>query len=224
MLVAKEWWRGLHCTGRCGITGTAAPEKWCDRTEVWSLLSAGHRCLEELEEISMEKPGGRIPLMLQPDIFCLTLKGKLTLTVKSISNQDWNLFYDHGQWTPYCWSHKRCHISAVLWLPIFGPEMPILIKNFNLKDKVSLADSEKYSSMLLMRFWGSVWCRSQSMSCSALSHPSGKALPKDKPTIYTVKASLMWELRRAEILSWPLRMKECHYLCTAQPKSTPCAA
>lgn len=72
------------------------------------------------------------------------------LTVKSISNQDWNLFYDHGQWTSYCWSHKWCHISAVLWLPICKPEMPILIKNCNLKDKVSLADSEMFSFVLLL--------------------------------------------------------------------------
>lgn len=97
----------------------------------------------------MEKPRGRILLMLWSDILCLILKGKLMLTVKSISNQDWNLLYDHGQWTPYCWSHKWCHISAALWLPIFSPEIPILIKKFNLKGKVSLADSEKYSFVLL---------------------------------------------------------------------------
>lgn len=72
------------------------------------------------------------------------------LTVKSISNQDWNLFYDHGQWTSYCWSHKWCHISAFLCLPICKPEMPILIKNCNLKDKVSLADSEMFSFVLLL--------------------------------------------------------------------------
>lgn len=133
----------------------------------------------------MEKPRGRIPLMLHPDIFCLILKGKLLLTVKSISNQDWNLFYDHGWWTPYCWSHKWCHISAVLWLPTFRPEMPILIENFDLKNKVASADSEAP--------WGA---EASLASCSAPSCPSGKALPKDKPTIYTVKASLMWELRR----------------------------
>lgn len=150
--------------------------------------------------------------MLQHDIFCLILKGKLMLTVKSISNQDWNLFYDHGQWTPYYWSHKWCHISAVLQLPIFGPEMPILIKNFNLKDEVSLADSEKYSFMLLTCFWGSVQSKSQSTPCSAPPCTSGKVMPKDKPTIHTVKASLMWELRRTQVLSWPLGMKECHLL------------
>lgn len=86
----------------------------------------------------MEKPRGRILLMPWSDIFCLTLKGKLMLTVKSISNQDWNLLYDHGQWTPYYWSHKWCHISAVLWLTIFSPEIPILIKNVNLKAKCHL--------------------------------------------------------------------------------------
>lgn len=144
-LGAEAWWRGLHRPRQCEITGTAAPEKWCYRMEVWSLLSAGHHCFRELEEISMEKPWItiRILLMLQRDIFCLILKGKLMLTVKSIPNQDWNLFYDHRQWTPYYWTHKWCHISAVLQLPIFGPEMPILIKNFNLKDEVSLADHEK---------------------------------------------------------------------------------
>lgn len=135
--------------GQCRITGTTAPEKRCYRTEVWSLLSARQPYLEELGVISMEKPRGRILLMLWSDILCLILKGKLMLTVKSISNQDWNLLYDHGQWTPYCWSHKWCHISAALWLPIFSPEIPILIKKFNLKGKVSLADSEKYSFVLL---------------------------------------------------------------------------
>lgn len=183
--------KGIALYGAVWDNRKSGSRKAVLQDEVWSPLSAGHHCLEELEVISMEKPRGRILLMLQPDIFCLILKGKLMLTVKSISNQDWNLFYDHGQWTPYCWSHKWCHISAVLWLPIFGPEMPILIKNFNLKDKVSLADSEKYSFMLLICFWGSLWSRSQSTSCSALSCPSGKALLEDKPTIYTVKASLM---------------------------------
>lgn len=156
-----------------GSAGTAAPEKWCYRTQVWSLLSARHHCLEELEITYMEKPRGRILLMLWSDIFFLILKGKLMLTVKSISNQDWNLLYDHGQWTPYCWSHKWCHISAVLWLPIFSPEIPILIKNFNLKGEVSLADSEKRSFVLLVCSWGSVWSRRQFTSFSAPSCPSG---------------------------------------------------
>lgn len=172
----------------------------------------------------MEKPRGRILLMPWSDIFCLTLKGKLMLTVKSISNQDWNLLYDHGQWTPYYWSHKWCHISAVLWLTIFSPEIPILIKNVNLKGKVSLADSEKCSFVLLLCSWGSVWSRRQFTSFSAPSCPSGKDLSEDKPTIYTVKASSMWELRRAQVLSWPLGMKECDYLWTAWTQSTLCTS
>lgn len=144
------------------------------------------------------------------------------LTVKSISNQGWNLLYDRGQWTPYCWSHKWCHISAVLWLPIFSPEIPILIKNFSLKGKVSLADGEKHYFVFFTCSWSSVWSRRQLTSFSAPSCPSGKALSEGKPTIYTVKASLMWELRRAQALSWPLRTKECHYLQTAQTQIILC--
>lgn len=53
-LGAEAWWMGLHHAGQCEVTGTAAPEKWCYRMEVWSLLSAGHHCLGELEEISMD--------------------------------------------------------------------------------------------------------------------------------------------------------------------------
>lgn len=222
MLRRKRVVREQHCTGAVRDRRTAAPEKWCYRTEGWSLLSAKHLCLEELEVISMEKPRGRILLMLWFDIFCLILKGKLMLTVKSISNQDWNLLYDHGQWTPYCWSHKWCHISAVLWLPIFSPEIPILIKSFNLKGEVSLADCEKYYFVFLTCSWSSVWSRRQLTSFSAPSCPSGKALSEGKPTIYTVKESLMWELRRAQVLSWPLGMKECHYLWTAQIQSILC--
>lgn len=205
--VVGEW----HCAGKQEST---APEKWCYGTEVWSLPSARQPYLEELGVISMEKPRGRILLMLWSDIFCLILKGKLMLTVKSISNQHWNLLYDHGQWTPYCWSHKWCHISAVLWLPISSPEIPILIKNFNLKGKVSLADSEKYSFVLLKLCVEQI----QPTSFSAPSCPSGKALSEGKPTIYTVKAGLMWELRRAQVLSWLLGMKECHSCEQHKPK------
>lgn len=220
----KDWWGNDTVQGQCRIAGTTAPEKCCYRTEVWSLLSARHPCLEELEVISMEKPRGRILLMLWSDIFCLILKGNLMLTVKSISNQDWNLVYDCGQWTPYCWSHKWCHISAVLWLPIFSPEIPILIKNFNLKGKVSLADSEKHSFVLLMCSWSSMRSRRQFTSFSAPSCPPSKALSEGKPTIYTMKASLIWELRRAQVLSWPLEIKECHYLWTAQAQSILCTS
>lgn len=172
----------------------------------------------------MQKLRGRKQLTLQPDIFCLILKGKLTLTVKSISNQDWNLIYDHGQWTPYSWSHKWCHISALLWLPIFGSEMPILIKNFNLKDKVSLADSEKYSFVLLLHFWGSVQSRSKFTSCSALSHPFGKTMSKVEPKIYIVKASLMKALQQYRSWAGLWGWRSAAHLCIAQSQSILCTS
>lgn len=145
------------------------------------------------------------------------------LTVKSISNQDWNLFYDHGQWTSYCWSHKWCHISAVLWLPICKPEMPILIKNCNLKDKVSLADSEMFSFVLLLLLRLRAEQKKVCIPLSTIwSLWWGK--PKDKPSIYTTKASLMWSWKEHRSWACPWEQGNVPYLCAAQPKSTLCTS